>query len=66
MQRINEKKTYCTPEAVLELLYEISDKWKDENDPIEAMKKDILTMICHLKEDKFKILLDEFEIDHTF
>ena len=63
MQRINEKKTYYTPEAVLELLYEISDKWKKEDDPIETMKADLRTIIRYFKEEKFDKLQDEFKVD---
>ena len=64
MQSINEKKLYLSTEAVLELVYEISDKWKDEDDPIEAMKTDLRTMIRFLKEEKFRLLLEEFGIGY--
>ena len=64
MQSINGRKLYLSTEAVLELVYEISDKWKDEDDPIEAMKTDLRTMIRFLKEEKFRLLLEEFGIGY--
>lgn len=64
MHNIYENNLYKTPESVLELVYEISDKWKGEDDSIEAMKSELLTMIRHLKEEKFKILLEEFGIGY--
>ena len=55
-----EKKIDIGPEDALEYLYEISDKWKKEKDPIESMKEDLRTMIRYFKEEKFDKLQDEF------
>jgi hypothetical protein len=62
MHNINEKNFCITPEDILEFVYEISDKWKDENDPIESMKSELRTMIRFFKEKKFKILQEELGI----
>ncbi len=51
------------PEDVLEFVYEISDKWKDENDPIDAMKSELRTMIRCFKEENFNMLREKFRID---
>jgi len=58
-----EKKIDIGPEDALEYLYEISDKWKKEKDPIESMKADLRTMIRYFKEEKFDKLQDEFRVD---
>ena len=47
-------------EATLEFIYEISDKWKKEQDPIESMKADLRTMIRTFKEDKFEKMESHF------
>jgi len=57
------KKISIRPEDILEFLYEISDKWKDENDPIKSMKSELRTMIRYFKEEKFNMLHEEFGID---
>jgi len=57
------KKIDIGPEDTLEYLYEISDKWKKEKDPIESMKIDLRTMIRYFKEEKFDKLQDEFRVD---
>lgn len=41
------------PEDCIEYLYEISDKWKELENPIESMKADLRQMIRALKEEKF-------------
>lgn len=64
MHEIFENNLYMTPEAVLEFIYEISDKWKDEDDPIESMKSELRIMIRYFKEKKFKILLEKFGIGY--
>jgi len=58
-----EKKIDIRPEDALEYLYEISDKWVKEKDPIESMKADLRTMIRYFKEEKFDKLQDEFRVD---
>lgn len=58
-----EKKIDIRPEDALEYLYEISDKWKKEKDPIDSMKADLRTMIRYFKEEKFDKLQDEFRVD---
>ena len=58
-----EKKIDIRPEDALEYLYEISDKWVKEKDPIESMKEDLRTMIRYFKEEKFDKLQTEFRVD---
>ena len=58
-----EKKIDIGPEDALEYLYDISDKWKKEKDPIESMKADLRTMIRYFKEEKFDKLQTEFRVD---
>ncbi len=41
------------PEDCLEYLYEISDKWKEFENPVESIKTDLRQMIRALKEEKF-------------
>jgi len=60
---IKNKKVYIRPEDALEFVYEISDKWKNKDDPIECMKGDLQTMIRYFKEEKFDKLQDEFRVD---
>lgn len=50
-------------EDVLEFVYEISDKWKKEKEPIESMKADLRNMIRYFKEKKFDRLQNEFRVD---
>lgn len=64
MHEIIENNLYKTPESILEFIYEISDKWKDEDDPIESMKSDLLTMIRFFKEKKFNLFLEDFGMDY--
>jgi len=59
MENIKDIRT----EDALEYLYEISDKWKKEKDPIDSMKADLRTMIRYFKEEKFDKLQDEFRVD---
>lgn len=58
-----EKKIDIGAEDALEFVYEISDKWKKEKDPIESMKAGLRTMIRYFKEEKFDKLQDEFRVD---
>ena len=58
-----EKKFDIGPEDALEYLYEISDKWKKQKDPIESMKEDLRTIIRYFKEEKFNKLQTEFRVD---
>jgi len=58
-----EKKIDIGAEDALEYLYEISDKWKKEKEPIESMKADLCTMIRYFKEEKFDKLQDEFRVE---
>ena len=64
MHEIIENNLYKTPESILEFIYEISEKWKDEDDPIESMKSDLLTMIRFFKEKKFNKFLEDFGMDY--
>ena len=50
-------------EDALEYLYEISDKWVKEKEPIESMKADLRTMIRYFKEEKFNRMQKEFRVD---
>jgi len=50
-------------EDVLELIYEISDKWKESDKPIESMKADLRTMIRTFKDDKFDSMVKYFRVD---
>ena len=59
----NKKRVYIRPEDTLEFIYELSDKWKDEKDPLESMKSDLRTMIRYFKEEKFDKLQEEFGVD---
>lgn len=59
----SKKKVYIRPEDALEFVYEISDKWKKNEDPIEKMKADLRTMIRYFKEEKFDKLQDEFRVN---
>ena len=63
MNKHDKKKLYIRPEDALEFVYEISDKWKKEDDPIETMKADLRTIIRYFKEEKFDKLQDEFKVD---
>jgi len=58
-----EKKIDIEAEDALEYLYEISDKWKKSDNPIESMKEDLRYMIRYFKEEKFDKLQDEFRVD---
>ena len=60
---MNKKKVYIRPEDALEFVYEISDKWKNIEDPIGEMKKDLRKMIRYFKDEKFDKLQDEFRVD---
>lgn len=55
---------FIRPEDVLEFMYEISDKWKKEKDPIETVKTDLRKMIRYFKEEKFNKLHEVFGIDY--
>ena len=59
----DKKKVYIRPEDALEFVYEISDKWKKTEEPIECMKSDLRTMIRYFKEEKFDKLQDEFRVN---
>ena len=50
-------------EDVLEFLYEISDTWKESDNPIEKIQADLRTMIRTYKEDKFEKIHRYFRID---
>ncbi len=50
-------------EDVLEFLYEISDTWKKDKDPLEKLKETLRSMIRRLKEDKFDKMNQYFLID---
>ena len=58
-----EKKIDIGPEDALEYLYEISDKWKKSDNPIESMKEDLRGMIRYFKEEKFDRMQSEFRVD---
>lgn len=49
-------------EDALEYLYEISDKWVKEKEPIESMKADLRSMIRYFKEEKFDKMQIEFRV----
>lgn len=51
-----------TAEDVLEFVYEISDKWEKEKDPIESIKSNLRTMIRAFKEDKFEKMQNHFGV----
>lgn len=58
-----EKIKICIrPEDALEFVYEISNKWKETDKPIENMKEDLRIMIRYFKEEKFDKLQDEFGV----
>lgn len=59
----NIKQVYIRPEDTLEFIYELSDKWKNTDNPIETMRDDLRTMIRYFKEEKFDKLQEEFGID---
>lgn len=59
----NKKKVYIRPEDSLEFVYEILDKYKEDNNPIEALKKDMRKMIRYFKDEKFDKLQIEFGVD---
>jgi len=50
-------------EDVLEYLYEISDKYKKTEDPIESMKADLRTMIRYFKDEKFDKINDKLGVE---
>jgi len=58
-----KRKVYIRPEDALELVYEICDKWKNKDDPIESMKEDLRVMIRYFKEEKFEKLIHEFRVE---
>lgn len=58
-----EKKNDIGPEDALEYLYEISDKWKESDNPVESIKEDLRTMIRYFKEEKFERMQSEFRVD---
>ena len=60
------KRVYIRPEDSLEFVYEILDKYKNANNPdeaIEKLKKDMRKMIRYFKEEKFERLQREFGVD---
>ena len=63
MNQNNKTKVYIRPEDALEFIYELSDKWKKEKDPIETMKSDLKNIIRYFKEEKFDKLYNEFKIE---
>ncbi|MCD6481683.1 MAG: hypothetical protein J7L31_05370 [Thermoplasmata archaeon] len=61
-----ERKVYIRPEDSLEFVYEILDKYKNEDTPdkaIEKLKKDMRKMIRYFKDEKFEKLQREFGVD---
>ena len=66
-KKMEKEKEYSNIEEInaedtLEYLYEISDKWKKTEDPIEKMKSDLCTMIRYFKEEKFDRMQKEFRV----
>lgn len=56
IEEIEERKVWenMRAEDVLEYLFQLSNKWEKEKDPIEAMRDDLRTMISAFKENKFE------------
>jgi len=61
-QELKEVKN-MNAEDILEFLYEISDTWKESDNPLEEIRKDLRSMIRTYKEDKFEKMYQFFRID---
>ena len=57
-----ERDLIIRPEDVLEFIYDLTDKWDKQKNPMDIMRADLRLMISFFKEEKFVKLQEKFRI----